>query len=770
MTERLEESLLKAIKSDDVKAFVALREKVPIGSCRLGRFPALSLMYLYNSRKLLKAFEAELLRTSSYEVLPEPIEISAKFAKKAKKCLRLYFNEVVSPLEMLLILDKTSRLKKAYPLTDPSSAVRGRLKAIYSIKYSLGIKYDGNSIRLDRRPLSRREKRRVLSACIGLVLTIAIVVGVPVATTMLIPKPVEGEVSSFEQLRFEEAKTFTLTQDIAVPDNFRAQKWNCNIVGGGKKLILGKGASLGELGGQISNLTIETSGDTVFTTVAEKAVLDNVTVNVKVETETSKALAFVAETNYGRLNEVTLNVAGSLVALAPADSDSDGESEDVSFGGFVLKNDCTTNSTGQAVYSRGVIDKCTVNYDRLTLSGETSANAAFAGIAAVNNGWVQNCVVKGEIIADTFDVAGVCTLNNYSLYADVNEANISQTSTSTSWNPIVCGIVQTNANTVKNCENKGKLSSKSQCGSFETQEGAEYIASVAGIAYLNRNSSISKYIIDGCVNSGDIESSAEYRNAYAAGICLSSSGEISGCTNGGRVSATANNGCDVYAGGITALTYKNVSYCINDGSIWANGSRAAYVGGISAHSCDLIIYCVSRGQIAASAKEVQAGGILGFSDIYHYGGCVAFCISEVKLGAVAVDAEKSFVGGVVGYVREAGFNINNEAVYYGGSVVNCYFAGETDVENSSVGNIAGACGLNIYESNQYTISIDEVKYQSFDKNYYVENTFGAFGNTVDPDGNLGPATDKGANSVAGDLKASEGYKEILDRIQSERQT
>ena len=82
----IEESLLRAIKKDDAKAFGALMEQTQLGgACRLGRFPLLSLMYLYRSRKLISIYEEKFLNAATYKELGEPMEISAKFASKAGK-------------------------------------------------------------------------------------------------------------------------------------------------------------------------------------------------------------------------------------------------------------------------------------------------------------------------------------------------------------------------------------------------------------------------------------------------------------------------------------------------------------------------------------------------------------------------------------------------------------------------------------------------------------------------------------------------------------
>ena len=233
----LEDSLLQAIKNDDLKAFNALMENAQCGTYRLGRFPVLSLMYLYKARKLLLIYEQSVLKITVFEPLREPVEISKKFLSKAGKSLRLYFDEIVSPLEMLLVLDKTRRLKRLYPQTKPSAAIKERLKSIYFIKYALNVKFEGDSIVLDRRPLNYREKKNIATACMCAALAASVIVAVPITAVALMPP--EGEVTKLSQINFSSQKEYTLKKDIILPENFSVEKVNCKINGEGNKLIFG---------------------------------------------------------------------------------------------------------------------------------------------------------------------------------------------------------------------------------------------------------------------------------------------------------------------------------------------------------------------------------------------------------------------------------------------------------------------------------------------------------------------------------------------------
>ncbi len=76
----IEESLFQAIKKDDKKAFDALMENTQCGACRLGRFPTLSLLYLYDAKKILADYEEKFIDITSFTAYSEPVEISKKFS------------------------------------------------------------------------------------------------------------------------------------------------------------------------------------------------------------------------------------------------------------------------------------------------------------------------------------------------------------------------------------------------------------------------------------------------------------------------------------------------------------------------------------------------------------------------------------------------------------------------------------------------------------------------------------------------------------------
>lgn len=713
MAQSIEEFLLETIKKDDVKAFDALMEKTKCGGYRMGRFPVLSVLYLYNARRILSAYEENFLKITSWEEIKEPASVAKKFSEKAGKCLRLYLSEVVSPLEMLLILDKTRRLKRVYPLTKASAGIKERLQTIYKVKYSLEIKYEGNGIILDRRPLTRGEKKKIATICLCSFLAVAVAVATPVTVLTLNPPLAEGEVKKLKQINFNSSKSYTLKNDIIIPENYSVAEMNCTIVGNGKRLIFKRGATIEKLSGSVSDVEISTSGTPLFNTVTERAKLSNVTVNVTADNVVSESSAFIALTNYGSLDGVTLNVSGKIIAVA--------EETEVTFGGMVLNNSVKYNAFSQAYY--GIIENCTVNYTDFRLIGEVHANGVFGGIAGTNSGAILDSTVTGSIKSDTFDLAGVCSVNSYVISGVVNGASLYQTSASDGWNPIVSGIAIENKSLVEYSENRGALSAYSTCGKVETTPSV----SVAGIAYINRGGTI-----------------------YISGIPY-------------RV---------------------GIQFCKNSGAITAEGSGDVYAGGIASRSFNQIIYCMTSGVIKVKADTVCVGGVFGRGDIEGASlysviwGYAEYCISESKLDITA-SGERSYAGGIAGFVTQGSVvdaprdDGSKEILgYFGGGVTNCYFLGSCEKEITYFGNIVGVSGANIlYGTDIYPLFAEYVNYGN---NYHLNNSLPSFGASVtftedeeddEEDGVYEPATDVKANiAMREEIENMEEYQDILQKL------
>ena len=567
-----EEQLLSVIEKDDLKAFNALMEEARCGSYRLGRFPVLSLLYLCSSRKILAAYEDKFLKISSWTALSEPVRLMRRFSKVAGKCLRLYFSEVVSPLEMLIILDKGKHAQKIYPQTKPSEAVKDRIQLIYAIKYALALKFEGNELILARRPLNRSEKKRLSVLCVGCAAALAVMITMPTTAAVLLGPRAGGDVTVMSQINLKKDTTYTLQSDITVSKKYAGKEVNCTIIGNGHKIVFKENATLGEFSGKLTDAEIVTAGSPLFSVCAPTAALTGLTVTVNADIKkTAEATALIARYNYGLIDGVTLNVSGSLTALA---GNMDG-TEELIFGGMVMEN---------AYYSRdvyGTIQNCTVNYSHFSLKGELMANAIFGGIAGLNRGVVQDCTVTGEITADTFDLGGACYYNGNTLSAITNEANLSQTALDDGWTPIVGGIAVESGGSIETCINRGDL----------RVEGTD-IAISGGI--VARTYGSTKY----CLSSGNISVIA--KTAYAGNIF-------------GRSEIASGSGGMVLYYGLT-------DRCIGEGKITVSGGGGApCVGGIGGLVMEaatirgylggVVTNCISMGEI--EGDFMYGGNVVG---------------------------------------------------------------------------------------------------------------------------------------------------------------
>ena len=107
-----ENNLLEAIKKDDLKSFSLLMPTNADLNLCYGRFPILSLLYLYSSFKILSKFEKALLPIHNFRIVEERNEIYKKFKTRAKKSIRFFSNdEIIFPVLMLGVLNEREILK-----------------------------------------------------------------------------------------------------------------------------------------------------------------------------------------------------------------------------------------------------------------------------------------------------------------------------------------------------------------------------------------------------------------------------------------------------------------------------------------------------------------------------------------------------------------------------------------------------------------------------------------------------------------------------------
>ena len=642
------ERLYQAIRKDDIKEFNSCMETSNCGPLRLGRFPVLSVMYLYNSRRILRAYEKAFIKLNSWKDIGEPLELSGMFRTVAGKCLRIYLNEIVTPIEMLLLLDNNAKVRKVFQQSHVAPPVRQRLKDIYYVRWGLTADFVRNKIVLQRRPLTGREIKQWLVRLTCAVLCLALIVSSPFIVNTFLPFISDADgvlnVVSWSQIRFKSNETYVLNKDVTVPARFFAKEMNCTLIGNGHTVtVLGDGL-FGNLNGKIADVTFVTNGSPVVQVVniavngkgEVQTNAENVTVNATLSMTTDSPVGLFANENYGIINNVTVNASGSITAVAPdkpepSPDDSDEENTSIHCGGIVAVNHYYSEKKSEFPAR---VQNCIANFDNLTLTGVEDADFIFGGVVGLNDAHVIDCEARGSITADTFDLAGICAENSYGVIRCVNNANVSQSTDSTQWSPLVAGVVATN--------------------NFKAE-------------------------VYNCVNLASVQ--AEGKHAVrAGGIVAYAEGGIYSCRNTGNLSVQS----DVaFVGGIVAYSCAGVVECYSAGDIQ-----------VSAVECDV-------GGIVGCA--------FGRPDVHVlYLGSVSKCISENNVTVMQTSSDGFVsVGGIVGYAQEWQLNHGTDPdtkqpvySYASADIVNCFFTGALAATSASadtyVGGIAGIVGKRIY--------------------------------------------------------------------------
>lgn len=131
--------LFDAVKADDEKAFSKLVSSNADLKVRFGRFPLLSVCYLFESYKILTKYEKAMFASSSNYtfVFEEYYDIYKQFRKYAKKSLRLYgeSDAIIEPAEMLAILGRRDLLVSNYKKLHRTEKTVSNIKKIFVLNF-----------------------------------------------------------------------------------------------------------------------------------------------------------------------------------------------------------------------------------------------------------------------------------------------------------------------------------------------------------------------------------------------------------------------------------------------------------------------------------------------------------------------------------------------------------------------------------------------------------------------------------------------------------
>ncbi|MDD3947389.1 MAG: hypothetical protein PHI19_06080 [Clostridia bacterium] len=509
--EETAKRILEAVKKDDLKLFSALFEqKKGVVSLCFGRFPLLSLCYLYSANKILASFEKLLLQVGSYLAVEEDFISYKKFRNKAKTCMRLYRNKIVTPAEMLAVLGETYRLTALYPKFQKDAATEANINKIYSALHRREPKAEGEKLVISRNPLKPLLRVGIVAiivfALIMLALPSAALANVHLLTgdgSAENPYKIMGEEQLVAAFPGEDLH-FVLMRDITITAEWAPQDFAGTLEGNGHTLFFGDKVKTGwikNLSGKISNLHID---------------IRQSDANIGANT------GLVLTTNTGTVENVTLSLEANFTESADED--------DCYLSCFALENS-------------GTLHGCSVSA-KVSLIGNGQKNTFLTGLVSWNRGSITNCVISenSEFTTDSADVSALVTENGETGVIEncSNHAAVSQTSENESWSPNSAGLVLLNIGEVKNSTNYGAVSSASSAIENKLE------LCVGGIVFFNYGSVLN------CFNYGKISANSVGAEIYIGGIVCKNNNYINKCKNDGELEVSAENSL-LWLGGVSAL-------------------------------------------------------------------------------------------------------------------------------------------------------------------------------------------------------------------------
>ncbi len=683
------ERLRQAVIADNVKDFKELLAKNGELSCvAFGRFPLLSLAFLYEAKRIISKFQKELGNIDNFTLANEYPEDYLLFKKKAGKSLRLYLNgQTVVPKEMAAILGYGYVVNEINSADKTKTSVKDneRIKKIYNLTHAQDVKVKENHIVA---PRSKKPRRLELITVIAMVVICTVVLSGAVVSLEVVPMLLGGEGTTQNPIKITSPELFlkatkestnrvySLEHDLTLStETFNAQELNVDLVGMNNTIVVeGEPKTLFKsLKGNLSNVhfvfrnlkgTMPAGSGLIAETLSGK--LSNVTVTIEdFELTFSDSSALLIGTVTGTVENLTLNASGKIFEAQTFESNKDENGIEVSIetqmATVTQKNNGIINNASVMlnVEAEGNAKNNSSDYDTVKFG-----DAAIAGIAGTNNGTIQNStVLEGSSIStNTVDVGGLVVENGRSatITKCVNNASLTQTTASNEWSPNVAGIAMRNYGSILNTTSNATISATTTHHSGETN------IVLGGITTSNAGK------IESTVNNGSITATAQNSLLSIGGITSTNTsseyanGLIYKSANNGNVKASvlANTETQYVSliGGIAATNDSNavIRETKNTGNVDFSTLRPTstnYIGGIVAvhpaqsYATTTIEKAQNYGNITATSVQTENYGLF-------VGGVLAVALSgnvysSFNAGAFSTTApvETVFGGGVIGIIR-----------------------------------------------------------------------------------------------------------------------
>ncbi len=432
--EKLSSNLLDAIKKDNISAFKKL---IVVEDCKYytyGRFPVLSLCYLWDSWKIISSFEKYLIKINEGFIdVGDDLASYARFKRQAKRALRLYVDndKLVTPLEMLAVLQKNIRLSrtiKKYGIEDKEAR---RVERIYSMSRKQTATIQDRKITISREKISISKLATIIICFVVSAIMIAASAIFYVHTYNLKQGTEESPFNITNSAQLDKISSTSyycvLQDDIKV--EAKGYKFSGSLDFNGHSLIVENSSIslIQELKGSFKNGKIVIRSNSYFA-----------------DDDFSPVMIY----NDGTVENMEIIIENSSISVS--DNLQENNENKTRYLGLI----CAQNY--------GEITSSSVSVNGLELNGNANINSTFGGIAGMNN---ISCLIKdcstvsgSTITADTIDIGGIVGENDGQVINCTNNASLSQTTNYENWSPNVAGIAFNNDGYIENCINKGALS------------------------------------------------------------------------------------------------------------------------------------------------------------------------------------------------------------------------------------------------------------------------------------------------------------------------
>lgn len=371
----------------------------------------------------------------------------------------------------------------------------------------------------------------------------------------------------------------------------------------------------------LCNLSMETDGSTgaLFLEIGSQGEVRNLQISGLF---TGKRAACLAEINRGSVINVTNSAELYATELAAGVvCENDGVVEGCANKGNVLA--LNGGMAGGVVgINRGSITEC-VNYRELDGSIGTPVAAKLGGICveSLNGSIVKDCVNLGRIQSGDRAAGLVCTGEDASLSGLKNFGGVYSTRSN------IAGIVcEAKNGSIADCANYGEIiCSVNNCAGIATVGSAELVncdnyGEVRAIDFAAGVASVWEGTISNCQNHASVNG-----HDNTAGICAQLSGAISDCTNRGEILGESHR----TAGIVAEMTAGTMARCLNSGLIfggtngWGDSIGTAGIVALAANGVTIEDVC-NVGAVESTTDS--CGGLVAVLEgkLYrgvNYSGC-----------------------------------------------------------------------------------------------------------------------------------------------------